>query len=259
MSLIKSEKDIEALRQAGKILARVLDEIKKHVRPGVKKSELDQLAEKLIRQYGCEPSFKGYQSTTGDPPFPTTLCVSANDEVVHAPALEGELQSGDIVGVDAGLKMPAHGREYFVDMAKTFAVGKVPARVKKLLAVTQHALDLGIAQAHPGNSVADIGKAIQAYVEPEGFSIVRSLVGHGVGHAVHEEPRVPNFYQPEMEEFKLQAGMVIAIEPMVNVGGFKVKVKPDGWTIVTSDGTLSAHFEHTIVVTEKGPEILTRI
>lgn len=258
MVTIKTEKDIEHLRAAGKILAAVLREVEKSVKPGVKTLVLDQLAERCIKKYVAEPSFKNYQNTTEDPPFPTTLCTSINDEVVHAPASSRILEDGDIVGIDVGLKYLADGREYFVDMAKTIPVGSISQEAKKLIQVTRDSLEKGIEQMKPGNTIIDIGRVIQEYVESQGFSIVRNLTGHGVGYKVHEDPLIPNYASPKIQKVVLRKGMVLAIEPMVNAGSHEVASLNDGWTIVTVDGSLSAHFEHTVCITDDGYEILTK-
>ncbi len=258
MITIKTEKDILNLKQAGKILAGVLDEVIKQVKPGVKTAELDALAEKLILEHGCLPSFKEYSERDGVPKFPSTLCTSVNQEVVHAPASGRLLKNGDIVGIDIGLRIKAGGRNYFVDMSKTVPVGKINRRAKKLIKVTERALELGIAQIKPGSHISDISRAIQQYAESQSFSVVRDLVGHGVGFAVHEPPRIPNYIEPGAPEVELKTGMVLAIEPMVNVGGWQIKTLADGWTVVTADGSLSAHFEHTVAVTEEGCKVLTK-
>ena len=257
MIALKTTTDIAHLRRAGRLLARTLDAVIRTVKPGVSTAELDALAERLIRQGGARPAFKGYRARPSDTPFPTTLCTSVNDEVVHTPAIGRKLSAGDIVGVDIGLALPAGGREYFVDMAQTVAVGGISAEAQQLLDATRGAMDAGIAAVQPGHTVRDIGAAIQAYVAPHGYGIVRRLVGHGVGFAVHEEPRVPNFVDRNEPEVVLRPGLVIAIEPMVNLGGSEIVTRTDGWTIVTKDGSLSAHFEHTVAVTENGHEVLT--
>lgn len=258
MKYVKNEKDIEHLRTAGKILASVLGEVQKLVRVEVTTQELDAYAEKRICELGALPSFKGYRNSTNEPEFPTTLCTSVNNEIVHAPASSRILKKGDIVGIDIGLKFHRDGRDYFVDMARTVGVGKISREAKKLLLVTEKSLDIGLKHVRPGNYISDIGKAIQAYVESHGFSVVRALVGHGVGYEVHEEPRVPNYYSDRMPAIEIQKGMVLAIEPMVNMGSYEIETLDDGWTVVTKDGSLSAHFEHTVAVTEKGCEILTQ-
>lgn len=259
MITLKKKKDIKRLRIAGKILAKVLEETSRMIRPGVATQELDIFAEKRILELGAKPSFKGYAGGENDPPFPTTLCTSVNEEVVHTPASVRVLKEGDIIGVDIGLKYTVLGKEYFVDMAKTFGVGTVSPQAQKLMEVTQDALNIGIREIRPGKFISDIGRAVQAYVEKEGFSVVRNLVGHGVGFAVHEDPKIPNYFSEKMQKILIQKGMVLAIEPMVNVGGYEIQTLDDGWTVVTRDSSFSAHFEHTIAVTEKGCEILTNL
>jgi methionyl aminopeptidase len=255
---IKTEEEIKIMREGGKILATILRKLKEAVQPGISTGELNELAEKLIYENGGEPSFKGYRSSPEDRPFPTTLCTSINEEVVHAPALPSRvLREGDIICLDLGLKYPADETGLFTDAAITVPVGKISQEAENLIKVTKQALTIGIAQVRPGNFIHHIGRAIQKYVEGQGFSVVRDLVGHGVGHKVHESPRVPNFFDPKFGSVKLVEGMTICIEPMVCVGSWQVKTLPDGWTVVTADGKLAAHFEHTVAVTKSGYEILT--
>ncbi|MBN1778970.1 MAG: type I methionyl aminopeptidase [Candidatus Buchananbacteria bacterium] len=256
---IKTAEEIAIIRQGGKILAEVLKQLLSAAQAGVKTIELDLLAEKLIRQSGGLPAFKNYADSPSETPFPTTICASVNDQVVHTPAGDYALKSGDILSIDIGMKYPATDDGLYTDMAKTKAIGSVPQLTRKLLKVTAKSLELGIAQVKPGNTIGDISRAIQKYVEDNGFSIVRQLVGHGVGYAVHEDPRVPNFYDPVTANFKLEEGMVIAIEPMVNIGDYRIEVLDDDWTIVTSDGSLSAHFEHTVAVVKGGHKVLTAL
>jgi methionyl aminopeptidase len=207
---------------------------------------LDRLAETFIRDHGGRPAFKGYRG------FPATICPSVNDEVVHAIPGSRRLDEGDVIGVDVGVEMDG----YYGDSARTFAVGEVSAEAQRLMQVTREALLEGVARARGGNRVGDISHAIQTHVEHHGFSIVRSLVGHGIGREMHEEPQVPNFGLPERGP-RLMIGQVLAIEPMVNAGGPEVVTRPDGWTVVTKDGSLSAHFEHTVALGPNGPEILS--
>jgi methionyl aminopeptidase len=257
--IIKTQKEIEIMRRGGKILAAVLSNLADFVRPGVSTGELNELAEKLIKEHGGEPSFKNYRSSPEDTPFPTTLCASINEEVVHAPALPSRtLKEGDIICLDLGLKYPAGKDGLFTDAALTVPVGKISSEAEKLIAVTRQALEVGIAEVKPGNFIHHIAKAVQKYVESQGFSVVRDLVGHGVGHKVHEPPRVPNFFDPKFKEVELKEGMTICIEPMVCAGTLEVKTLSDGWTVVTADGKFAAHFEHTIAVTKDGHEILTK-
>lgn len=258
--IIKTPKEIEIMRRGGEILAAILSELKKAVRPGVDTGELNELAEKLIAQRGGEPSFKNYRSSPEDRPFPATLCTSINKEVVHAPALPSRiLREGDIICLDLGLKYPASPDGLFTDAAITVAVGKVSPEAERLMRVTAESLLAGIAQVRPGNFIHDIARAIQEHVEKNGFSVVRDLVGHGVGKRVHEPPRVPNFFDPSYKRVELKEGMTICLEPMVCAGRPEVKTLDDGWTVVTADGKLAAHFEHTVVVTKGGHEVLTKL
>ncbi|MCK5416411.1 type I methionyl aminopeptidase [Candidatus Parcubacteria bacterium] len=260
MITIKNENDIKLLRKGGKILSSVLREVSGLVEPGVDTMQLENLACELIKKAGGRPAFKYYKTHKKAKPFPTALCTSINNEIVHAPAIPArELKNGDIVGIDVGMEWPAKNGRY-TDMSVTVIVGKVDENIQKLLKVTKESLKRAIAQVKQGNTLNDIGKAVENYVKPNGYGIVRDLVGHGVGYAVHEDPQVPNFdiSNGEMENFTLKSGMVIAIEPMVNMGGWQIEVLDDGFTIVTADGSLSAHFEHTILVTENGCEVITK-
>jgi len=263
MIIIKSDKEIAILRAGGKILSAVLKEVASRVRPGTTTGELEQKAVSLIKAAGGRPAFKGYKTIHDARAFPTALCTSINSEVVHAPAVPSrKLNSGDIVGIDIGMEYPfgekVHG--YYTDMAITVAVGKITPAAKKLMKATKKSLMLAIEQVKPGNTLNDIGQTVQDSVEAEGFSVVRDLVGHGVGTAVHEDPQIPNYriLGSNFENTVLAPGMVIAIEPMVNMGGYKVKSLADGFTIATADKSLSAHFEHTVAVTETGHEVLTK-
>lgn len=236
-------------------MAGILERVAQEAKAGISTAELDALAESLIRSAGDEPAFKGYKPDGARIPFPATLCVSINNEVVHGiPSADRILKEGDIVGLDLGLK---HGG-LFVDAAVTVGVGKIDERASKLINVTREALMVGIASARVGKTVDDVGSAIEKFVKPHKFGIVRELGGHGVGHAVHESPYVPNFSGSGYRD-KLEEGMVIAIEPMLNEGGWKVKLASDKFTYRTTDGSRSAHFEHTIVITKTGPEILTKL
>lgn len=253
MALIKSEKDIEFLKESGKRLAFVLDAVARAVQPGVTTQELDTIAETLIRAHGDTPVFKHYQPYGADYPFPATICISVNDEVVHGIPGERVLKEGDIVGLDLGL---AHNG-LVTDSAITVAVGKISAKDQKLIEATREALAKGIAAARSGKSVNDIGRAIETFVEPLGYGIVKILGGHGVGHKVHEEPFIANFDLGKGGT-KLRPGMVIAIEPMLNEGTDDVFIAEDGYTFKTADKKKSAHFEHTVLITENGPQILTK-
>lgn len=251
MSLIKTDAEIKQLREDGKVLAFVLKQVKTMVKPGITTGELNVKTEKLIAEAGGKPSFKGYGEPT---PFPAGLCVSINEEIVHGIPGDRVIKEGDIVSMDVGMAR----RGLFTDMATTVAVGNVPKQTKQLLKVTNKALEIGIKQCKIGNTLGDIGAAIQAYVEKNGFNVVRDLVGHGVGHAVHESPSVPNFGRVGAGE-KLQEGMVLALEPMVTVGDYNIDYRKDDWTIKTKDNSLSAHFEHTVAITKKGPLIITEL
>lgn len=256
MIYIKSKEEIELMAEGGRLLADVLDQIGEKITPGVTTGFLDDLAEKLIAENNGVPAFKNYRNSADEPPFPTAICASINEEVVHAPAKPSRrLKSGDIIGIDLGMQY----KGYFVDMAKTFPVGKISKRASHLLKVTRKSLEEGIKQVKPGNFIDDISRAIQNSVEKNGYSVVRDLVGHGVGKYVHEPPQIPNFVLPKnSKRIMLKEGMTIAIEPMVNMGDYKVEILDDEWTIVTMDKSLSAHFEHTLAVTDKGYRILTR-
>lgn len=247
--LLKSPREIEIMARGGVILYNALQEAKAAVRPGVSTMELDTLIEKFIRSHkGAEPAFKGLYG------FPGSACISVNEEIVHGiPSTRRVLQEGDIVTLDIGVKLEG----MYTDSAVTVPVGEVDSMTIKLLEITQQALDAGIAAATPDNHIGDIGAAIQAVVEPAGFSIVRELVGHAVGFSLHEELQVPNYGKPRRGK-KLMPGLTLAIEPMVNVGTPRTRTLSDKWTVVTADGKRSAHFEHTVAVTENGPVILTK-
>jgi methionyl aminopeptidase len=243
----RSAAEIDRLRAANRFVAEVLAELEAAVAPGVTTADLDRLAERLVQDGGAEPAFKGYRG------YPATLCASINQEVVHGiPARSRVLASGDIVSLDMGVKLGG----FYGDSAVTVAVGDVPEATRALLRVTRESLERGIAQARPGARLSDIGHAVQAWVEAHGFSVVREFVGHGIGERLHEEPQIPN-YGPPGRGPKLSEGMVLAIEPMVAMGRPETRILRDGWTAVTRDGSLAAHFEHTVVVTAAGPEVLT--
>jgi len=246
---LKSRREIDRMRASGRVVAGVLARLEQEIRPGVTTAELDRLAESIIREHeGARPSFKGYGG------FPASICASVNDEVVHGiPSEERTLAEGDIIGIDVGVFMDG----YHGDSARTFVVGSASDGAAHLLEVTRASLDAGIDAAHPGGFLGDISAAIQEIAEGAGFSVVRELVGHGIGQHLHEDPQVPNFGVAG-RGLRLEPGLVLAIEPMVNVGSCEVRTLDDAWTIVTVDGTLSAHFEHTVAITENGPEILTR-
>ena len=249
---IKSSREIELMKESCRIVAEVLALIASHVKPGVFTSELDRIAEEYIRSNGAEPAFKGYGSDKKNL-FPASLCVSIDDEVVHGIPDGRKLKEGEIVSIDVGVLKDG----YFGDGARTFAVGKTSEENAHLLEITEEALYKGIEQARAGNHLHDVSAAVQRHVEDAGFSVVRDLVGHGIGKHLHEDPAVPNFGTPGTGII-LKDGMTLAIEPMVNAGTYKVQVESDGWTVRTSDGRPSAHFEHTVVVRDGEPEILTR-
>jgi methionyl aminopeptidase len=262
---IKSEEEIKYILEGGKILGQILAKLSGMLKPGMNGKQVDEEAEKLILSAGGLPAFKNFQGHKSDPPFPSTVCFCLNDELVHGIASANKIiKTGDIVSLDIGMQYPVNcgkgknGHGFFTDTAVTVAIGKVPKETQKLLSITKKALEIGIKNATVGKTVADIGQAIQKFVEPKGYGIVRDLVGHGVGHDVHEDPRVPNYFDATLKQWKLEPGVVIAIEPMVTIGKHHVKVGPDGWTIVTADHSLCGHFEHTIVITKKGPVVATR-
>ncbi|MBI5222489.1 MAG: type I methionyl aminopeptidase [Candidatus Magasanikbacteria bacterium] len=270
MSYIKTTNEIKLILEGGRILGGILEKLAKMAKPGVNALEIDKEAERLIRKAGGKPAFKGYKGKKNEPPFPTTICACLNDELVHGIASKDKiLKDGDIFSIDIGMEYPAKNikypisnikseRGYFTDTAITVPVGKVPEKTKQLLNVTRKALEIGIKQCVVGKTVADIGRAIQNYVEPQGYGIVRDLVGHGVGHAVHEEPRVPNYYDKDSEKWILQPGVVLALEPMITMGDWHIVTADDGWSVKTADGGLCAHQEHTIVITDDGCEVATR-
>jgi methionyl aminopeptidase len=244
---LRGREEIDAIREAARLVAQTLAMLAREVRPGVTTATLDGLAEAFILEHGGRPAFKGYRG------FPASICSSINAEVVHGIPGPRALVEGDIVGVDVGVEKGG----YFGDAASTFPVGIVSEEATRLLQVTREALMRGVAEAKAGKRVGDISHAIQSYVEGQGYSVVRSLVGHGIGRHMHEEPQVPNYGTPDRGP-RLMAGQVLAIEPMVNIGGPDVLTQADGWTVVTKDGSLSAHFEHTVAVGPDGPEILSR-
>lgn len=243
---IKTPGELETLRDAGKILARIVAQIKSSLKIGMTTRDIDQIAEKLISGEGVLPAFKGYHG------FPACACISVNEQVVHGIPGERVIKAGDIVSIDMGI---VH-QGYFSDMAVSVGLGELDVRRQKLLDVTRQALYKGIAQARSGSRLGDLSHAIQAYVESKGFSVVRDFVGHGIGRELHEDPEIPNYGHPGTGPV-LRPGMVLAIEPMVNMGGHQTKMLEDGWTVITADRKPSAHFEHTIAVTEDGPVVLT--
>jgi methionyl aminopeptidase len=256
--LIKNQKEIAGIKISCRQLALIFVKLAKMVKPGITTADLEEAACRLIKQAGGQPSFKGYRTHSGAKAFPTALCTSINEEIVHAPALPARtLKAGDIIGIDVGLELNG----YFSDMARTLAVGKISSQAAQLLKVTKAALDLGIDQIKPNNTLNHIGQAIQNYVETNQMSVVRDLVGHGVGLAVHEDPQIPHYSIKEsgLPNVKLQAGMVLALEPMVALGDWPIADKGDGFTFTTADGSLAAQFEDTVLVTDQGHEILTRL
>jgi methionyl aminopeptidase len=242
----KSPAELEKMRAANQLVAQILDELAQMVAPGVSTADLDARAESRVLAAGAEPAFKGYRG------YPATLCASVNEQVVHGIPNRTPLKAGDIVSLDMGVKLNG----YYGDSAVTVAVGAVRDDVQALLRVTQEALEQGIAQVRVGGRISDIGHAIQTHVEAHGLSVVREFVGHGIGASLHEEPQIANYGEPGRGP-RLAEGMTLAIEPMVNMGKPAVKVLSDGWTAVTRDGSLSAHFEHTVAVTKDGPQVLT--
>jgi methionyl aminopeptidase len=242
----KSPAELEKMRAANQLVARILEELAAMVAPGVSTADLDAAAESRVRAAGAEPAFKGYRG------YPATLCASVNEQVVHGIPNPAAMKAGDIVSLDMGVKLNG----YYGDSAVTVPVGAVDESVTRLLRVTREALDKGIAQVKVGGRISDIGHAIQAHVEANGFSVVREFVGHGIGASLHEEPQIANYGEPGRGP-RLVEGMTLAIEPMVNMGKAAVRVLADGWTAVTKDGSLSAHFEHTVAVTKDGPLVLT--
>ncbi len=249
MVQLKSVREVDVMAQGGKILGATVTMLRREVRPGVSTGELDAIAEAFIRSHpGAIPSFKGLYG------FPASLCTSINHEVVHGiPSRKRVLKDGDIVSIDFGVKFDG----FHTDSAITVAVGEIPEESQRLLSVTEQALEAGIAAATPDNHLGDVGHAIQTVVEAAGFSVVRTLVGHGIGRDFHEEPQVPNYGKPKRDR-RLVPGLTIAIEPMVNVGGPATREMPDRWTVVTVDGKRSAHFEHTVAITDGAPRVLTR-
>jgi methionyl aminopeptidase len=248
MVILKLPDEIEKARASNRIVAEVLSRLREKVKPGVTTRELNKLAEEVTEKRGAKPAFKGYRG------FPYSLCTSVNDQVVHGMPSERVLVEGDIIGIDFGVYH--HG--YFGDAAITLPVGKVNKKALMLMQVTEQSLYAGIEQIRAGNRLGDISAAVQGKVEISGFSVVRDYVGHGVGKNLHEDPQIPN-YGKKGRGVLLKTGMILAIEPMVNEGDYKVRVLPDGWTVVTVDGSLSAHFEHSVAITDKGPDILSKL
>ncbi len=257
MVIIKTSEEIALIREGGKILARILEDLGKAVKPGIKTIELDRIAESLVFKYGAVAAFKNYKpdfNHKDQAGYPASVCVSVNEEVVHGIPGNRVLQEGDIVSLDMGVLY----KGYYTDAAITVGAGKISPIARKLIDVTKKSLEFAIAETKIGNRLGDIGWAAQSYAEKNGFSVVRDLVGHGVGKFIHEEPEIPNFGRPGTG-LELKEGMVLAFEPMITAGNYKVKTLADGWTIATCDKSLSAHFEHTVAVTKNGAEVLTRL
>jgi methionyl aminopeptidase len=263
---IKTKEEIQIMKEGGRILAEIMAELEKRVRPGITTKELDKLAEELILSYGGKCSFKGYQNTDvgAGKPYPACLCTSINEEIVHAVPSERVLEEGDIISLDLGIQY----KGYHTDMAITLPIGKVNQKTEKLIETTKNALDIGIEKIKPGNYLGDISRAIQKYVEGQNFNVVRELCGHGIGRNVHEEPEILNsvsFDKETVDKVKyfgdakiiLKEGMVLCLEPMVTVGDWHIKKSKDGFGYSTEDGSLSAHFEHTVAVTQDGYLVLT--
>jgi methionyl aminopeptidase len=248
MIVSKSKHELDLMREAGRIVAMTHRELAKAIRPGITTKELDQIADDFIRSQGASPSFKGYHG------YPASICTSVNEELVHGIPGSRVLHEGDIISIDIG----AYKNGYHGDSAWTYAVGQISDEAARLLQVTEESLYKGIEQATTSNRLTDISHAIQTYVEAQGFSIVRDYVGHGIGREMHEDPQVPNFGPPGRGP-RLKSGMVLAIEPMVNAGAYHVRTLTDHWTVVTVDNKYAAHFEHTVAITDEGPEILTRL
>jgi methionyl aminopeptidase len=248
MIILKSPEEIKRITQSCDIVARTLNAVKAIVKPGITTAEIESFADAYIRAKNAVPAFKGYRG------YPASICTSVNNEVIHGIPSDRVLKEGDIIGVDLGVYKDG----FYGDAAYTFPVGKISPEVKRLLNVTEESLYMGIENARVGNRVSDISYSIQSHVESNGFSVVRAFVGHGVGSELHEDPQVPNFGPPGRGP-RLRPGMTLAIEPMVNEGGYDVLILDDGWTAVTADGKLSAHFEHTVLVTLNEPRILTKI
>jgi methionyl aminopeptidase len=252
--IYKSPEEVDKMRRAGRVVAGTIERVVAAVRPGVTTAQLDAIAEAYIRERGATPSFKGYGGTSSRAAFPAVICASLNDEVVHGiPSRKRVVAEGDILSLDFGAIVDG----FQGDSAVTVIVGDPPsAEAEKLVRVTEEALEAGISQIRPGGRLSDIGAAVQQVAEGAGFSVVREYVGHGIGRAMHEDPQIPNYGEPG-RGVPLKPGLVVAVEPMVNIGGWRTRVLADDWTVVTEDGSLSAHFEHTIAVTEDGHEVLT--
>jgi len=249
---LRTPQELLLMREAGRVAARALDRMRQIAAPGVTTLDLDAAAEEVIRAHGGRPAFKGYV-VPGRPPFPASICASVNDEVVHGIPGGRALAEGDIVSVDVGVELQG----FYGDTAATLPVGRVRTNAAKLVRVCREALELAIEQMRPGNALSKIGETVQRHVEANGFSVVRDFVGHGIGTAMHQAPEVPNFVTRSSAAVIMEPGLVLAVEPMINAGGYRVKVDDNRWTVRTADGKLSAHAEHTVAVTRDGNEILT--
>ncbi len=264
--LIKNKSDIKVLKKGGKILGQIISDLVKMCKPGMSTWEIDRQAEEMIMKAGGRPAFKFYKNHPTDPPFPATICASLNEEIVHGiPRADVFLKDGNIFSIDIGMEWPAakskKGKKHgmFTDTAITIAIGKVPQETYELLRVTAEALEVGIKAIKPGEKLSEVGRSIEKFVKSQGsYGIIKDLSGHGVGHAVHEDPWIPNYYEKRLDSFIIKPGMVLALEPMISQGSWKITTALDGWTIKTQDHSLCAHFEHTVVVTEGGCEVITR-
>jgi methionyl aminopeptidase len=255
MIIRKNAAELERMRRSGLLVWKILQDLAQMVEEGVTTHDLEVAAEKMMKDAGAKPAFKGYYTQAAGSKFPFVLCTSVNDEIVHGmPSAKRKLKKGDILSIDTGVQLDG----YFGDSALTVPVGEVSEKTKNLLKVTQESLEQAISQVRDGNRLFDVSGAVQKHVEANGFSIVREMVGHGIGTHLHEEPQVPNYIDRRNENPRLREGMVLAIEPMVNAGSPEMKTKADRWTAVTKDGSNSAHFEHTVAVTSNGPWVLTR-
>jgi methionyl aminopeptidase len=244
---VKTAEDLEAMRRSGRILAEAIGRVGREMKPGMTTAEVDRLAETTIRDAGAVPAFKGYRG------YPASVCISVNEEVVHGIPGPRVLREGDLVGIDLGAILDG----WYSDAAETFYLGEPPEAVRRFMETSRKALRMGIEQMRPGNRLGDVSAAVQREVESAGYGVVRALVGHGIGRGMHEEPQVPNYGHAGTGPL-IREGMVFAIEPMVNMGTFSVRTLKDGWTVVTADGSLSAHYEHTVAATAAGPDIITR-
>lgn len=254
MAMIKTPEEIAILKEGGAKLSDILRQVRSACRAGVSTKSLDDLAQKLIKEAGATPSFLNYRISPSDPGYPAALCTSINQEVVHGiPMPDRILKNGDIIGLDIGMWYQG----LCTDMATTVMIGEVDPNIRQLVEDTRRSLEIGIATIKNGSLISDIGDAIEAFIEPKGYGIVRDLAGHGVGHSVHEDPMIPNYHEPHLPKIVCKTGMVLAIEPMINLGSYKVRQLNDGWTIATSDKKPSAHFEVTVAVTDGGYDLIT--